>query len=187
MNRRDLITLGAIAVAGGCTPLPPGVRAPTELWAIWSSDSRQVRSAEGFSAIAVTWLGLGSVSFRPTFISMAAPNRGSDQRSAVPLTAPRATRRLAVVTSFQGSRYHPDVIRGLTESGDAIAMTAGSIASLLAAPPAQGMILDFQEMTAADLQILMDISRAIADSARAHSAVPRALRITEAERPSCVA
>src|SRR5687768_7348447 len=139
MNRRDLITLGAIAVAGGCTPLPPGVRAPTELWAIWSSDSRQVRSAEGLSAIAETWTALDSVSFRLTVLSAAAPKRCSDQRPLVPVTSPRATRRLAVVTSFQGSRDHPGVIRGLAESGDAIAMTAGSIASLLAAPPAQCM------------------------------------------------
>src|SRR5687767_11410368 len=110
MNRRDLITLGAIAVAAGCTPLPPGVRAPTELWAIWSSDSRQVPSSEGFSAIAETWIALDSVSFRPTVISRAPPNRGSDQGSSAPLTPGRATRRLAVITSFQGSRYHPDVI-----------------------------------------------------------------------------
>jgi len=181
MNRRDLIALGAIALAGGCTPLPPGVRAPTEVWAIWSSESRQVRSSEGFSAIAETWIALDSVSFRPTVISMASPNRGSDQRPSAPLTSPRATRRLAVVTSFQGSRYHPDVIRGLTESSDAVALTAGSIASMLAAPLAQGMILDFQEMTAADLQILMDISRAIADSARARSALPIAMMIPAAD------
>ena len=188
MNRRDLITLGAIAVAGGCTPLPPGVRAPTELWAIWSSDSSrarssasQARSSDGFSAIAETWIALDSVSFRPTVVSVASRDRAADQRSSAPLTSPRSTRRLAVITSFQGSRYHPDVIRGLTESSDAVAMTAASVASLLAAPRAQGVILDFQEMTAADLQILMDVSRAIADSARARSAAPITMMIPAAD------
>ncbi len=86
-----------------------------------------------------------------------------------------------MITSFQGSRHHPDVIRGLTESSDAVAVTAGSIASLLASSPAQGVILDFLEMTAADLQTLMDVSRAIADSARAHSAAPITMMIPAAD------
>ncbi|HYN81462.1 MAG TPA: twin-arginine translocation signal domain-containing protein [Gemmatimonadaceae bacterium] len=183
MNRRDVLTLGAIAtVVGGCTPLPPGVRAPTELWAIWSSDSKQVRSSDGFSAIAETWIALDSVSFRPTVISFVAPrDAASGQQSPATPSSPRSARRLSVITSFQGSRYHPDVIRGLTESSDAVAVTAGSIASLLASSPAEGVILDFQEMTAADLQILMDVSRAIADSARAHSAAPITMMIPAAD------
>ncbi|MDP9176626.1 MAG: twin-arginine translocation signal domain-containing protein [Gemmatimonadota bacterium] len=182
MNRRDVLTLGAIAtVTGGCTPLPPGVRAPTELWAIWSPDSRQAHSSAGFSAIAETWIALDSVSFRPTVISFVAADAPSDQRSSATPSSPRPARRLSVITSFQGSRHHPDVIRGLTESSDAVAVTAGSIASLLASSPAQGVILDFLEMTAADLQTLMDVSRAIADSARAHSAAPITMMIPAAD------
>jgi spore germination protein YaaH len=131
--------------------------------------------------MAESWIALDSVSFRPTVVSMASSDRGTNQRSSAAVTSPRSTRRLAVVTSFQGSRYHPDVIRGLTESSDAVAVTAASIASLLATRSAQGVILDFQEMTAADLQILMDVSRAIADSARARSAAPIAMMIPAAD------
>jgi spore germination protein YaaH len=90
-------------------------------------------------------------------------------------------RRLAVITSFQGSRYHPDVIRGLTESGDAVAVAAGSIASLVASSASQGVILDFQEMTAEDLPTLVDVSRAIADSSRAHSTATVTLMIPAAD------
>lgn len=183
MNRRDVLTLGAIAtVVGGCTPLPPGVRAPTEIWAIWSPDSKQARSSDGFSAISEAWIALDSVSFRPTVISFVAPrDAASGQRSSATPSSSRSARRVAVITSFQGSRHHPDVIRGLTESSDAVAVTAGSVASLLASSPPQGIILDFQEMTAADLQTLMDVSRAIADSARAHSAAPITMMIPAAD------
>ncbi len=86
-----------------------------------------------------------------------------------------------MITSFQGSRYHPDVIRGLTENSDAIAVAAGSLASLLKSSLTQAVILDFQEMTAEDLQTLMDVSRAIADSSRAHSAAPVIMMIPAAD------
>ena len=131
--------------------------------------------------MAESWIALDSVSFRPAVLSVASSDRGANQRSSAALSSPASTRRVAVVTSFQGSRYHPDVIRGLTESSDALATTAASIAALLARPPAQGVILDFQEMTAADLQILMDVSRTIADSARARSAAPIAMMIPAAD------
>ena len=78
-------------------------------------------------------------------------------------------RRLAVVTSFQGTRYHADVIRGMAESKDVVAAAGGSVASLLSSVGANGLLLDFQEMTSEDLPTLVDFSRAIADSARAHS------------------
>jgi spore germination protein YaaH len=90
-------------------------------------------------------------------------------------------RRLSVVTSFQGSRYHPDVVRGLTESSDAMAIAAGSIASSLSASAAEGVILDFQEMTPSDIQILMDVSRAIADSARRRTQPTIAIMIPAAD------
>jgi spore germination protein YaaH len=86
-----------------------------------------------------------------------------------------------VITSFQGSRYHADVIRGLTENSDALAAAAGSLASLLSSSAAQAVMLDFQEMAAEDLEILMDVTRAIADSSRARSAAPVIMMIPAAD------
>jgi spore germination protein YaaH len=58
------------------------------------------------------------------------------------------------------------VVRGIGESGDAVPNTARSIAALVA-PGSAGLILDFQEMAPEDLTLLANVSRAIADSARA--------------------
>lgn len=165
--------------AGACRPLPPGVRAPTEIWAIWSPDSRRVGAPAGFAAMADTWIALDTISFRPTVISRMAPEgMPADESSAASLVP---ARHALVITSFQGNRYHADVIRGLTENSDAVAVAAGSLASLLKSSLAQAVILDFQEMTAEDLPTLMDVSRTIADSSRAHSAAPVIMMIPAAD------
>jgi spore germination protein YaaH len=102
-----------------------------------------------------TWIVLDSTSFRPTLFFR-------------PLIATPRESSLSVVTSSQGGRYHPEVVRGIAESGDAVPSTARSIAALIA-PASAGLILDFQEMAPEDLTLLANVSRAIADSARAKS------------------
>jgi spore germination protein YaaH len=186
MNSRVIVVLGLIAIVGGCRPLPPGVQAPTEIWIVRSPDPRAIgtspepadsqltRSRNGISAVVDTWIALDSASFRPRVVWPVA-----GQPTGRPASA--GTRHLAIVTSFQGSRYHSDVIRGLTQSSDAVAVTAGSIASLVSEAAAQGVILDFQEMTAEDIQTLVNVSRAIADSTRSRSAGPVAMIIPAAD------
>ena len=179
MTRRILVVALISASVGACRPLPPGVRAPTEIWAIWSPDSRRVSAPDGFTATAETWIALDTISFRPTVISRVGDESiSTDQSSAAKLLP---ARRATVITSFQGSRYHADVIRGLAENSDAVAVAAGSLASLLSSSRVQAVILDFQEMTAEDLETLMDVSRAIADSSRAHSAAPIVMMIPAAD------
>jgi hypothetical protein len=107
----------------------------------------------GLSSIVDTWIVLDSSSFRPVLLAPSTQT-GLPEKS------------FAIVTSFQGARYHPDVVRGLAESGDAVANAAGSIAALVP-PGSPGLILDFQEMAPEDLTLLAHVSRAIADSARA--------------------
>ncbi len=107
----------------------------------------------GLSTIVDTWIVIDSSSFRPALLT-PSPQTGSPEKS------------FALVTSFQGARYHPDVVRGLAESADAVATAAGSIAALVASS-SPGLILDFQEMAPEDLTLLAHVSRAIADSTRA--------------------
>jgi spore germination protein YaaH len=193
MKWRLILTLGVIAGPAACTPLPPGVRAPTEIWGLWSpdpsgtgvspavADSQHSRLPDGISAVADTWIALDSVSFRPTVLSRVSEIRLLAEKQS-PSSLPSGNpRRLSVVTSFQGRRYHPEVVRGLIESSDALAVTAGSIASVLSASAPEGVILDFQEMTADDIQTLVDVSRAIADSARSHSVKAIAMMIPAAD------
>ena len=179
MNQRVLMVALIATTLGACRPLPPGVRAPTEIWAIWSPDSRRSSTPDGFAATAETWIALDTISFRPTIISRTADEGSSTGQPSVVRLLP--ARHASVITSFQGSRYHADVIRGLSESRDAVAVTAGSLASLLSSSRAQAVILDFQEMTPEDLETLMDVSRAIADSSRAHSAAAIIMMIPAAD------
>lgn len=163
------ILAGITAMTGvsACLPLPAGVGAPTEIWAVLGSpadtatDGRSVAPSQdvltkaGISSAVDMWIAFDSTSFRPTIVSNALHTRTHV--------------RLAVVTSFQGARYHADVIRGMAESRDVVSAAAGSVASLLNSSGVNGLLLDFQEMTSEDLPALVDFSRAIADSARAHS------------------
>ncbi len=80
--------------------------------------------------------------------------------------------RIAVVTTFQGTRYHPEMVRAMGESPDALSRTASVIARMATGNGARGVLLDFQEMSGQDLPALMEVSRAIADSIRARSTNP---------------
>jgi len=157
---KRLFALVTIALATtGCLPLPHAVSAPTEIWTVFSPADSAVESAGGCSAVVDVWIWLDTISLRP-----ASP--GGDARCGASTTT---TRRIAAITSFQGSRYHPETIRAIGESPDALSRTAGAIARMATAGPARGVLLDFQEMSGEDLPTLMDVSRAIADSARALS------------------
>lgn len=167
-----LTGIAALSGLSGCLPLPASVGAPTEIWAILGSpadaatDGRAVAPAQevlttaGISSAVDTWIAFDSTSFRPTSFRPTILSGALHTRTHV---------RLAVVTSFQGTRYHPDVIRAMAESRDVVSAAAGSVASLLNSSGVNGLLLDFQEMTSEDLPALVDFSRAIADSARAHS------------------
>ncbi|MEJ7759071.1 MAG: hypothetical protein WKF55_05710 [Gemmatimonadaceae bacterium] len=76
--------------------------------------------------------------------------------------------RAAVVTSFQGQRHHPETVRALAADSQALASTAGAVAAHARKAGANAMIIDLQGMTAADIRQLIDVTRAIADSARAY-------------------
>lgn len=130
---------------------------------------------DGCSVIVNQWITLDSISIRPIYstpvsFSPALVRAGRCGESPTPASGDSVSpRRVAVVTSYQGARYHPEVIRALGESPEALSVAAGAITSVLTAGGARGVILDFQGMTPEDLQILVDVSRTIADSARAHS------------------
>lgn len=57
----------------------------------------------------------------------------------------------------------------MSESADAVAAAAGAAASLVAMSSANGLLLDFQEMTGDDRHLFADVARAFADSARSRS------------------
>lgn len=155
----------------GTTPGPIRGQSTTAI-----STRERLVDTYGCSVIVNQWISLDSISIRPIATAplsfstaLAQAGRCADSSPPSPRDSVNSPRRVAVVTSFQGARYHPEVIRALGESPEALTVAAGVIATTLTTEGARGLLLDFQEMTPEDLQTLVDVSRTIADSARAHS------------------
>jgi spore germination protein len=137
----------------GCFHVPAASSTPTEIWGI-VTPTAVFGGAGAFSSIADVWIALDTITFRP--VSLGIPKHDAENR-------------LAVVTTFQGGRYHPDVVRALGEGGDVLARAVSATTSLLSDAHAEGILIDAQEMTGQDRQSFADFARAFADSARAHS------------------
>ena len=73
--------------------------------------------------------------------------------------------RVAVVTSWQGSRYHPESIRAI--SGDSLVMRSTVLRILdVASSAGSQLFLDLQGATPDDLPGLVDFTRAVREAAR---------------------
>jgi spore germination protein YaaH len=153
-----LLALGALS----CIHLPGTPRDAVSYWgfaAPWDPRSGASAAAHS-SALAVIvsgWVGLDSATFRPI------------QLYPDTATVESAT-RFALITTFQGNRFHPDILRGVASDPRILATAAGAIGALVEEGRYKGVVLDFEEMTARDLDVLLATTKAIADSCRAHGA-----------------
>lgn len=112
-------------------------------------------------------ISLDSATFQPVILTNDPAVRNN----------PGNRRRMAVLTSYYGTRFHPETIRALASDANALGQTAGHAATLLGAAGYRGLILDFQGMTPDDLDVLLKVCGAFADSARAHGVSPTGLEI----------
>ncbi len=97
---------------------------------------------------------------------------------------PANGRRMALVTSYHGSRFHPETIRGLASDSAVLGRTAGRLAAMLGSAGYRGLIMDFEGHTPADLDVLTRVSGAFADSARAHGVSPAGMAIAATDTAS---
>lgn len=86
-------------------------------------------------------------------------------------TVDRQSALVSRVTTFQGSRYHPETVHALTDDPQVLGTAAGSIASAVSLV-SQGAFIDFQGAHPDELRSVTTMARAFADSARAHSISP---------------
>ena len=138
-------------------------REPAEYWGFTGPwDRRSDRSVEEHGAslarVITGWIALDTTSFLP--VRAYGDSIGKDPALA--------GRTMALITSYNGSRFHPEVIRGLGGSPQATGITAGAIASLVDSAGYRGVVIDFEGMTPRDLDPLLAVTRAVADSVRAH-------------------
>jgi spore germination protein YaaH len=137
--------------------------APIELWAFtgpWDARSdSSIRANAAHLAVGVTgWIGLDSNTAQP-IIPSPYPDTMRFANSQM--------KRMAIVTSWHGDRFHPSSIRTLGHDDARLAKAAGAIARHAAALHYAGLVLDFESLERADRQSLLHVIKAIADSAHA--------------------
>lgn len=134
-----------------------------ELWAFtgpWdrlSDSSLRVNSSR--LDVAVTgWIGLDSSTAQPILPSLFP--------DTIRLSG-RTPRRMAIVTSWHGDRFHPSTVRTLAHDNARREHVAGAIAKHAAAMHYSGLVLDFESLERADLAGLLRVVKEITDSAHA--------------------
>lgn len=137
--------------------------APVELWAFtgpWDarSDSSLRANAPHLDVAVTGWIGLDSSTAQP-IIPSPYPDTMRLGNSRI--------KRMAIVTSWHGDRFHPSSIRTLGRDDTRLARAAGAIAGHAAALHYSGLVLDFESLERADRQSLLHVIKAIADSAHA--------------------
>ena len=150
-------------VISACAHLPSQPRVAPAYWGFtgpWDprSDASVEEHGPSLAQVITGWIALDTTSFRPV---QAYP----DSMGKQPVVAPRA---MALITTYFGSRFHPEIIRGLGDNEQVSAMTAGAIASLVDSGGYHSVVIDFEGMTPRDLDRLLTVTKAVADSVRAH-------------------
>jgi spore germination protein YaaH len=160
MNPRAPFVVAALTMLAACVPVPSVPSGPVSYWGFtgpWDrhSDQSVEQHANSLSRVITGWITFDTTSFLPVQVYADTIHIDPSQR-------------MALITSYSGSRFHPEVIRGLGGSPQAAGVTAGAVASLIDSAGYGGVVLDFEGMTPRDLDALLAISRAVADSVRAH-------------------
>lgn len=165
-----------VLVIGSCLNLPARPPGTVEFWGFtgpWDRRSNEsVRAHSDQLARVITgWITLDSISFRPVEL----------YHDTLAIEARLAGRTMALITSYEGGRFHPEIIRGLGSSEEAAAVTAGAIAALVDSGGYRGVVIDFEGMTPRDLDPLRRVIKAVADSVRAHGVTTVAIAVPAAD------
>ena len=166
-HRARVLFLFLTVVLAGCLPVGAQTRPGSQRADFWgftgpwdSASDRSVRSHGGkLKAVINGWITIDSATAQPVIPSPYAdtirPGGGTPDR-------------MAIVTSWHGDRFHAEPIRRLGRDPQGLARAAGAIARYAQSMRYSGLVLDFETLERADVPALLRVSRAIADSARAH-------------------
>ncbi len=167
--RRLPPALGALllGMAGACSSLPILNRAAVERWgftAPWDARSTaSVRAnASRLDALVLGWIALDSLTGLPLEL----------YRDSVGASVPGGVRRMAMLTSYHGNHFHPELVRRLSQDPQALSRTASAVAARLERDGHRGLVIDFEEMTSADTALTRAVVAAIASEVRKRGAGP---------------
>jgi spore germination protein YaaH len=155
--------IAALVLLAACVHFPSQPQGSPDYWGLTGPwDRRSDRSVEehgnSLARIVTGWIALDTTSFLP--IEPYGDSIGKDPALS--------GRTMALITSYHGSRFHPEIIRGLGGNAQAMGLTAGAIAALVDSGRYRGVVMDFEGMTPGDLDQLVAFTSAVADSVHAH-------------------
>jgi spore germination protein YaaH len=176
VNRSLLGCAIALVTLAACVHLPSQPRVQPAYWGFtgpWDRNSNASVEVHGSSLdrVITGWIALDTTSFRPVQLY-------PDSIGKQPLVASRA---MALITTYLGSRFHPEIIRGLGDNAQVSAMTAGLIAALVDSGAYRGVVIDFEGMTSRDLDQLLTVTKAVSDSVRAHGVATVVIAVPAAD------
>lgn len=160
-----IATLALAAVLGSACASVRG-RPPvsgSEFWGFTAPwDARSVASGQSHDAqldvIVSGLIALDSASFEPVTPYVDLLMRRN----------PGNHLRMALLTSYYGTRFHAETIRALASDSTALARSAGEAATMAGDAGYRGLVLDFEGLAPDDLDALLRVTGAFRDSARAH-------------------
>ncbi len=135
-----------------------------EVWAFtgpWdaASDSSLRRHGAVLDVAVTGWIALDSATLEPTL-----PSAYHDWFSPTPVSP----RRFAIVTSWQGTRFHPATIGSLAHDQQRMNRVANNIAAGARQSGYRGLVVDFENEETNDLPDVVAVARAITTAAHAH-------------------
>ncbi len=163
MNAPPVRRIVSLALLAACAHFPSQPQGQADYWGFTGAwDRRSDASVEHHDAslarVITGWIALDTTSFLPL----------EPYGDSIGKNPALAGRTMALITSYHGSRFHPEIIRGLGANAQATGITAGAIAALVDSGRYRGVVMNFEGMTPRDLDQLLAFTRAVADSVRAH-------------------
>jgi spore germination protein YaaH len=128
------------------------------------SDSSAAASSSKLDVVVTGWIQLDSATALPTLLYPDSAR-------------PPHAERYALVTSWHGDRFHPETIRKLARDRGALALASARIGGLVAEHGYRGIVLDFEAQSPADIESIVGVARAIADSAKRHGATATSIAL----------
>lgn len=167
---RAMVVVASTACALGFAAGPLAL----EVWGFYAPwDPRSATSVAQHGAqvaVMVTgWMTLDSISGLP---GLRYPDT---------LALPRRTSRFALVTTYAGAGFHPDLVRRLAADSAQLGRAAGAIAAQATAGRYRGLVLDIEGQTPADTGALAAMLRAVVDSAHRHGIAPVMIAVAPAD------
>lgn len=157
-----LAIMGAFAPAASGCAQPAATAQASEFWGFtgpWDAESaRSLRDHGGrLQAVVTGWITLDSLTGMPVL-----PSQYTDT------VRPRVgtPRRMAIVTSWHGERFHARSIRSLAAAPERLARAAGAIGRYASVMGYTGLVFDLETLEPGDLRAQVSVMKVIGDSAR---------------------